>query len=23
MNEIISIDKEICTGCGKCIKRCT
>jgi len=22
MNEIVSIDKELCTGCGKCIKRC-
>ena len=23
MNEIVSIDKELCIGCGKCIKRCS
>jgi NADH-quinone oxidoreductase subunit F len=22
MNEVVSIDKEKCTGCGVCIKKC-
>ncbi|MFC1899951.1 DUF362 domain-containing protein [Chloroflexota bacterium] len=22
MNEIVSIDKELCTGCGECVKTC-
>lgn len=22
MNEIVSIDREKCTGCGACIKKC-
>jgi NAD-dependent dihydropyrimidine dehydrogenase PreA subunit len=22
MNEIVSIDKELCTGCGLCIQEC-